>query len=69
MLLSQGVSNLIPVESSLHEKISHWLFLEDWDDLLPWRDERHIHVSIAADAFASGWGGALLIIMSFIVSL
>lgn len=23
--------HLIPVESSLHEEISHWLFLEDWD--------------------------------------
>lgn len=53
-------NKLIPVESSLHEEISHWLFLENRDDPLPWRDESHIRVSIAADASASGWDSALL---------
>lgn len=41
-------------------KAVYMKFLENWDDPLPWRDESHIRVSIAADASASGWGGALL---------
>ena len=41
-------NKLIPVESSLHEEISHWLFLENWDDPLPWQDESHIRVSTHA---------------------
>ena len=33
-------SKLIRVCGALREEISHWLFLETWDDPLPWRDER-----------------------------
>lgn len=36
------------------------LFLEAWDDFLPWRDERHVRVSVATDASGSGWGGTIL---------
>ena len=42
---------------ALREEISHWLFLETYDNPLPWRDERHIPVSVAKDASVSGWGG------------
>ena len=44
----------------LREEISHWLFSEDWDDPVIWRDERHVLVSIATDACATGWGAILL---------
>ena len=43
-------SKLIQVCWALREKISHWLFLETWDDPLLWRDERHVRVSVATDA-------------------
>ena len=53
-------SKLIQVCGALIEEISHWLFLETWDDPLPWRDERHIRVSIAMDASNFAWGGSLI---------
>ena len=34
----------IPVQGTVQREISHWLFLEQWDNPLPWRDERHIQV-------------------------
>ena len=45
---------------ALQEEIIHWLFLENWDDPLPWRDERYLRISLATDASGSGWGGKLL---------
>ena len=50
----------ILVRGALREEISHWLFLETWDDPLQWRDERHIQISVAMDASASGWGASIL---------
>ena len=50
---------LVPIKGDLREEISHWLFLEGWDDPVTWRDERHIRVSVATDASASGWGAIL----------
>ena len=48
-------SVLIQIDRALRDDISHWLFLRTWDDPLPWRDERHIRISLATDASASGW--------------
>jgi hypothetical protein len=44
----------IPVQGLLKDEIAHWLFLENWDDPLPWRDERHVRLKIASDASGSG---------------
>ena len=44
----------------LKDEIKHWLFLEGWDDPLPWREERHVRVVIATDASNSGWGVSIL---------
>ena len=52
-------SKPITLHEALREEISYWLFLRTWDDPLPWRDERHIRVSLATDASASGWGGSV----------
>ena len=52
-------SRPIKLYEALREEISHWLFLRAWDDPLPWRDERHIRISLATDASASGWGGSV----------
>ena len=53
-------SKLIRVCGALEKEISHWLFLETWDDPLPWRDERHVRVSVAMDASNFAWGGSLI---------
>ena len=52
-------SKPIRVQKALKDEISHWLFLRTWDDPLPWRDERHLRISLASDASASGWGGSV----------
>ena len=53
-------SKLIRVCGAHREEISHWLFLETWDDPLPWRDERHVRVSVVTDASNFAWGGSLI---------
>ena len=55
---------LIWVCGALREEISHWLFLETWDDPLPWRDERHVRVLVAVDVSNFAWGGSLISPMS-----
>jgi hypothetical protein len=55
-----GKGKHIAVEGRLQEEIIHWLFLESFDDPLPWRDERRVRVSLATDASNSGWAGQLL---------
>ena len=34
--------------------------MENWDDPVTWQDKRHIRVSVATDASATGWGAILL---------
>ena len=48
------------LRGALGQEISYRLFLETWDNPLPWRDERHIQISVATDASASGWGATIL---------
>ena len=52
-------SRPVKMDKALRDEISHWLFLRTWDDPLPWRDERHIRITIATNASASGWGGSV----------
>jgi len=58
--ISRGLRTSKPFRlcGGLREDVSHWLFLETWDDPLPWRDERHPGISIATDASNTGWGGS-----------
>ena len=49
----------VQVYDALRNEIAHWLFLEKWDDPLPWRDERHFRVTLATDASGLGWGGSI----------
>ena len=60
--IAKGSRTAKPVRLNreLREEISHWLFLESWNDPIPWRDDRHMRASIATDASGSGWGGTLL---------
>ena len=60
--ISQGLRSqkAVLLHGAFREEISHWLFLESWDDPLPWRDERHVQISVATDASASGWGATVI---------
>lgn len=60
--ISKGICSQKPIllRGSLREEISHLLFLETWNNPLPWRDERHIQVSVATDASVSGWWATIL---------
>ena len=60
--ISQGLGSqkAVLLHGALREEISHWLFLESWDDPLPWRDELHVQISVATDASASGWGATII---------
>jgi hypothetical protein len=53
-------SRPFPLTDDLKDEISHWLFLDNWDEPLPGKDEIHIVVSMATDASNSGWGGVIL---------
>ena len=60
--ISQGLRSqkAVLLHGAFREEISHWQFLESWDDPLPWRDERHVQISVATDASASGWGATVI---------
>ena len=60
--ISQGLRSqkAVLLHGAFREEISHWLFLESWDDPLPWRDERHVQISVATGASASGWGATVI---------
>lgn len=62
LAISKGMRThrLVNIDNNLREEITHWLFLETWDDPLPWRDERHIRTSFATDASEIGWGASLM---------
>ena len=60
--ISKALSTSRPVKinKALRDEISHWFSLRTWEDPLPWRDERHIRITLATDASASGgWGGSV----------
>jgi len=47
-----GMHTLKPivVQDALRDEIAHWLFLEKWDDPLPWREKRYLQIELATDA-------------------
>ena len=44
---------------ALRKELENWVFLDDWDGFLPWKDECHLVVKIISDGSDSGWGGIL----------
>ena len=63
LAISKGMRThrLIKIDKNLRDEIAHWLFLETWDDPIPWRDERHMQISLASDASGSGWGASVIL--------
>ena len=56
--ISVGMRTLKPMRA-LRDEIADWLFLEKWDDPLPWREERHLQIELTTDASQTGWGGVI----------
>lgn len=39
----------------LREEIQFWRFLDNWDKCIPWRQERHVAISVPCDASLFRW--------------
>ena len=61
-------NRLVKIDKNLREEIAHWLFLETWDDPLPWKEERHLQISLSTDASGSGWGATMKLSETFTIS-
>ena len=42
---------------ALREELTHWRFLDTWKDCIPWRDERHLILSMSSDSSGFARGG------------
>ena len=62
LAISRGIRthHLVKIDNNLPEEITHWPFLETWDDPLPRRDERHIQISLATVTSGTCWGASLM---------
>ncbi|CAH1242378.1 Hypp6635 [Branchiostoma lanceolatum] len=49
----------IRIVGDLRKEIQYWAFVDDWGDDWPWKEERHVVVSIASDASGAKWGGVI----------
>ena len=47
------------LEGTLRLELEHWLSLENYNDVLPWRSQRHHHIKLFTDSSSYGWGGLL----------
>ena len=47
------------ISPDLRQELLHWRFLDLWEGFLPWKSERHMHLTLRSDASFSGWGGCL----------
>ena len=36
--------------------MTHWRFLDSWQKFLPWREEKHLGLTLSTDASGYGWG-------------
>lgn len=49
-------SGQVKFNVALRDELEHWRFLDSWKDVLPWRQEKHLRLSISTDASGYGWG-------------
>ena len=49
----------ISVEGELREEISYWKFLDSWEGILPWGNEKHLQVVLTTDASLYKWGSGI----------
>ena len=56
---SADSSGRVSLTPALREELSYWQFLDSWQGWLPWRDEKHVRLSLSSDASGFGWGCVL----------
>ena len=49
----------VPLNEFLKEELSYWRFLDNWEQYLPWKEEKHYTVSLSTDASGHGWACVL----------
>ena len=55
-IASASANGLVSILSALREELTHWRFLDSWQKFLPWREEKHLGLTLSADASGYGWG-------------
>lgn len=53
-------SRPIPLCGPLLEEVLHWRFIDTWESPMPWRNERHLRLSLATDSSMYKWGACIL---------
>ena len=46
----------IQLDSFREENFCHWRFLDSLTSHVPWREERHVRLTLSTDASGHGWG-------------
>lgn len=55
-IVSASSNALVPLSQALRSELIHWRFLDTWRECVPWREERHLRLSVSSDASGYGWG-------------
>jgi len=58
-LTTCGASRQVVLLPCLREELCYWRFLDSWKGSVPWRDEKHVGLSLSTDASDYGWGCGL----------
>ena len=51
----------VKLEGKLREEIQYWEFLDDWQEVMPWKREHHMHIVMATDASLYKWGAVIAV--------
>ena len=55
-IASASANSLVSISSALREELTHWRVLDSWQKFLPWREEKHLGLTLSTDASGYGWG-------------
>lgn len=58
-IASANNNGRVSLTPALREELSYRQFLDSWQDCFPWRDEKHVRLSLSTDASGFGWGCVL----------
>ena len=55
----QNSTRLIPIVEELREEIEFWRFIDSHTEWSPWRQQKHVELTIATDASGYAWGATV----------
>jgi len=58
-IASTPTSGLVSLSQGLRDELIHWRFLDTWEECVPWRDEKHLRLTVSTEASGYGWGGII----------